>query len=184
MHKGQLEGFPSEIVKKMLDYQVEQGNPRNIAVFKQNKKTPIGVSGFDWNTTKEGYAFWNEVIIKRNFTHFFNLYPRNKQEIIGYKLKPEFRYLNEVCRKITGFNYTFITGYDDRNRDYVVSSCHIHSKLPTVCYDKLSATQVLNLWFEPIYKENEKKEEPSAANKTKDRLEEIQLQITNLLKTL
>ena len=36
--KGKLEGFPKEIIARMLDCQEEQGNPRDVTVFEKNDK--------------------------------------------------------------------------------------------------------------------------------------------------
>lgn len=37
MYKGQLEGFPKEIVERMLECQVEQGNSRDVSIFEENR---------------------------------------------------------------------------------------------------------------------------------------------------
>ena len=73
-YKGQLEGFPEEVVEKMLDRQVGQGNPRNVGVFEKNKT--VGVRAFSWTNTPEGQYFWDEVIANRNFNLFFEKYPK------------------------------------------------------------------------------------------------------------
>ena len=71
MYKGQLEGFPQEIVEKMLEYQEKQGNKRDVSVFEKND-----CSGFFWEESVEKYNFWHEVIEKRNFDLFFERYPK------------------------------------------------------------------------------------------------------------
>lgn len=157
MYKGQLKGFPSEIVEKMLDHQVEQGNPRNVAVFEETKNSTSSYFGFDWATSNEGYRFWDNIINNLDFNHFFDLYPKKEREVIGYVLKQEFDHLNEVCQKITGFNYNFVYGFDDKNECFIVSTCHPLSKIPTTCYIKLTEAKVLDLWFEPVYKKTKRK---------------------------
>lgn len=72
--KGQLEGFPKEIVEKMLDYQHRQGNKKNISIFENNVS-----KGFIWDETEEGYEFWEQVIKKEDFYVFFKKYPRTDQ---------------------------------------------------------------------------------------------------------
>lgn len=67
-YKGELEGFPDEVVEKMLEY---QRNKRDVTVFEKNCK-----SGFDWDRTPEKYNFWCDVIINRNFNLFFEKYPK------------------------------------------------------------------------------------------------------------
>lgn len=71
--KGDIKGFPKEVVKKMLKRQVQQGYKKGISVFQSSK-----LSGFDWQSSKEGFDFWNEVIIYENFDLFFKRYPKKK----------------------------------------------------------------------------------------------------------
>ena len=52
--KGDLKGFPKEIIARMLDYQEEQGNLRDVSVFERDRKEGHYVGGFEWNETKEG----------------------------------------------------------------------------------------------------------------------------------
>jgi hypothetical protein len=73
-YKGQLKGFPQEIVNKMLERQVEQGNPENISVFEKDKFT--SENGFYWGRAVEGREFWCNVIIHKDFNIFFEKYPQ------------------------------------------------------------------------------------------------------------
>lgn len=77
IYKGDLEGFPSEIVKKMLERQVEQGNTRDISIFIGDIYAERELSGFDWCDTVEGLDFWSEVIENKKFDLFFKKYPKN-----------------------------------------------------------------------------------------------------------
>lgn len=74
--KGQLEGFPKEIIARMLDYQEEQGNQRDISVFEKQAATELGDKGFSWLFTEEEWNFWDEVINYKNFNLFFKKYPK------------------------------------------------------------------------------------------------------------
>ena len=74
--KGELEGFPKEIIAKMLDCQEEQGNPRDVSVFEENVCVSMIIKGFDWNNTKDEFDFWEQVISERNFNLFFEKYPK------------------------------------------------------------------------------------------------------------
>ena len=78
--KGGLEGFPKEIISRMLDCQEEQGNPRDITVFE--KRCDVGRSdkGFEWDETQEDWDFWHEVIHVRNFDEFFEIYPKKDNQ--------------------------------------------------------------------------------------------------------
>lgn len=79
-YKGQLEGFPDEVVEKMLEYQVEQGNKKEVAVFESKKTANYWHNGFSWGKTKEGTSFWSRVIVNGNFALFFEKYPIKPQK--------------------------------------------------------------------------------------------------------
>src|SRR5574343_746133 len=74
--KGQLEGFPKEIIAKMLDYQEKQGYPRDVSVFEEKIYAGMDQKGFGWKHTKDGLAFWEQVILQRDFNLFFEKYPK------------------------------------------------------------------------------------------------------------
>lgn len=71
--KGKIADFPIEVVQKMVDYQEEQGYEANPSVFANNF-----LAGFVWSKTHEGTMWWNDVIIRRNFSKFFEKYPRKQ----------------------------------------------------------------------------------------------------------
>lgn len=75
--KGQLIGFPVEVVMKMIEYQVEQGNSPNVRIFQKDKFQNNQNGGFSWNNTVDGYDFWYQVIACCDFNHFFNKYPNH-----------------------------------------------------------------------------------------------------------
>ena len=70
MYKGELQGFPKEVVDKMLERQLEQ-RERNPAVFERYAAAGAVAGGFDWDKTPEGQSFWDKVIRNRNFNLFF-----------------------------------------------------------------------------------------------------------------
>lgn len=73
---GQIEGFPLEVIERMIDYQVEQGNKPNVKVFQVFNQSDKNHFGFLWDLTKEKSRFWYEVIYYRNFDVFFEKYPK------------------------------------------------------------------------------------------------------------
>lgn len=77
--KGDIEGFPEEIVEKMLDYQVAQGNWRDVTVFEKNYTVSACSGGFDWASTPEGDLFWVNVISRQRFNTFFEKYPKKSE---------------------------------------------------------------------------------------------------------
>ena len=75
---GEIADFPIEIVERMLECQVEQGNKRDVSVFEREKKTTKHFNGFFWGETKEDLYFWEEVIANKNFDLFFQKYPKKQ----------------------------------------------------------------------------------------------------------
>jgi hypothetical protein len=87
--KGELTGFPKEVIARILECQEEQGNKRDVSVFEKSKFSPLDVGGFAWNITKEKYVFWYEVISYKNFDLFFEKYPKkedNQEFRVGDKV--------------------------------------------------------------------------------------------------
>ena len=82
---GSIVNFPIEVVKKMIDEQVNQGNEADVTVFQEDRGADKTMKGFNWNDTEVGHSFWYYVIVKRNFDLFFEKYPKidNKVYIIG-----------------------------------------------------------------------------------------------------
>lgn len=78
---GQLEGFPIQVVEKMLKRQVQQGNPENVCIFQNYSSADKSLSGFDWANTPEGGDFWCEVIHNHKFELFFEKYPKISSEV-------------------------------------------------------------------------------------------------------
>ena len=87
--KGELTGFPKEIIARMLDCQEEQGNKRDINVFERDKEANNQKKGFNWLRTQEGQVFWFKVIGCRIFDLFFEKYPKkedNQEFRVGDKV--------------------------------------------------------------------------------------------------
>lgn len=76
MYKRQLEGFPREIVERMLKYQVEQDNKEDISIFELAPGADRHFGGFNWADTIEGVDWWSKIIDYKNFNVFFNKYPK------------------------------------------------------------------------------------------------------------
>lgn len=76
---GDLKGFPIEVVKKMIERQVEQGNPADVGVFQKDSTRGDG-GGFYWIDTIEDDDFWCAVIMDKDFSVFFERYPKEQPE--------------------------------------------------------------------------------------------------------
>ena len=74
--KGDIDGYPLEIVAEMIYYQVEQGNPFGVAVFENKRTAPKDDLGFDWDKTPDGKDFWQKVLggdkINKKIRHFYH----------------------------------------------------------------------------------------------------------------
>lgn len=84
--RGQIKGFPEEVVMKMGTRQVEQGNAFDVSVFERWVTAGKSDGGFTWSDTEEGGDFWCDVIGNRNFGLFFKRYPRrNGAGMLNYQ---------------------------------------------------------------------------------------------------
>lgn len=76
-YKGELKGFPTEVVEWMLDRQVAAGQERDATVFEIYAQAGIITGGFDWSINNHGVKeFCLKVISKRNFDLFFKVFPK------------------------------------------------------------------------------------------------------------
>ena len=77
--KGNLEGFPLEVIAKMLERQYEQTGKVQIEVFEEDRLSFRRIGGFDWNHTPEGDDIWMDVLLFGDFSEFFRRYPREEK---------------------------------------------------------------------------------------------------------
>ena len=77
---GQIKGFPIEVVQRMVDCQVEQGNKADVSVFQRYKIASKLDGGFDWLNTKEREPFWLHTT-SGNFDEFFEMYPKQNKKV-------------------------------------------------------------------------------------------------------
>lgn len=74
-YKGTIKDFPEEIVDRMLECQVEQGNPKDVSIFESNRHAGRK-KGFAWKETKENHDFWKAIIYYKKFEKFYERYPK------------------------------------------------------------------------------------------------------------
>lgn len=86
----EFKDLPVEIQERMLDEQVQQGNPRNAEVFEKDTTADAYEGGFTWGHSVEGYNFWHEVIVDVNFAIFYERYPKVPNKLYS---EEEVRYL-------------------------------------------------------------------------------------------
>jgi hypothetical protein len=70
--------LPPEIIRLMLQRQVDQRNKRDITVFQKCLSAFKSNGGFDWAQTPEGVKFWAAIIYHKNFKPFYATYPAGK----------------------------------------------------------------------------------------------------------
>ena len=77
--KGDLYGFPLEVIDKMIERQVKHGNPANVKVFEDRATVDKDSKGFTWSATEEGSEFWGEIVTEKAFDLFFKKYPKEEE---------------------------------------------------------------------------------------------------------
>ena len=75
---GDIAGFPIEVVKKMVEEQVRQGNKADVGVFQKCTNSDKKHRGFNWEKTEDGFEFWDMVLLSKEFDEFFEKYPKQK----------------------------------------------------------------------------------------------------------
>lgn len=73
---GGIKNFPIEVIEKMIEEQVRQGNLPNVEVFQENATSNVKHGGFDWYKSDDGSLFWTKIIEGVNFELFFERYPK------------------------------------------------------------------------------------------------------------
>ena len=74
---GAIENFPIQVVEKMIERQVQQGNKPDVKAFHRYVYKDAKGGGFTWKNTIEGEMFWHEVIRNNNYNVFFEMYPKD-----------------------------------------------------------------------------------------------------------
>lgn len=59
-----IQSLPAEIKQKMIKYQVMYGNKPDLEVFKKDPSAGLYSGGFSWDTTKEGFEYWDNILGK------------------------------------------------------------------------------------------------------------------------
>lgn len=81
---GNIKDFPIEVVEKMIEEQVKQGNCPNVELFQKFANADVSDDGFTWGNTEDGDDFWMEVIDECNFDLFFKKYPKKNKANLVY----------------------------------------------------------------------------------------------------
>jgi hypothetical protein len=109
-----IKNFPIEVVEKMIEEQVKQGNCPNVAVFQNDVSACAGDGGFDWSDTKDGDDFWVEVLDGGNFELFFEKYPKKTNLVYIVGDSEIGMDIIKTLEKYGGINeHDYNGGYDD-----------------------------------------------------------------------
>lgn len=71
--KGDIEGFPLEVVDRMVFEQVKQGNEPDVTIFEENRCKGKEGGGFTWEDTEER-GIWRDCIDRVYFGTFNDMY--------------------------------------------------------------------------------------------------------------
>ena len=148
---GDLEGFPIEVVEKMLQKQYKQVNKIDIGVFQNNKNADTNYGGFHWSDTIEGHDFWFKVICCEKFDVFFERYPKLSKNV--YILGDEKLYKNVIksLEKRGGINANNLIGnkgvyYIDPKTNHIERTSYLDEKLYNVItstFEKIEPDKII-----------------------------------------
>lgn len=84
---GGIEGFPLEVVQKMVVLTMKEGHINAEEALKILRNSPW--FGFTWSKTDEGNYFWYKVVDHHEWWRFFKRYPVNLSSPIRYAVVKE-----------------------------------------------------------------------------------------------
>jgi hypothetical protein len=125
-YKGDLKGFPQEVVEWMLDQQEAQGNRRDVSVFEEGRMADKSEGGFNWGK-RENIKFCSEVICYRNFSLFFEKYPKKTPEPTPTPAQtPDFdeHRFQAACAAMGGLLSNPTTMFDSRDQNIANAIAH------------------------------------------------------------
>lgn len=84
---GAIEGFPLEVVQRMVALTIKEEHVNTEEAIKILRKTPW--NGFTWSETSEGNLFWYKVIDHHEWWRFYERYPVDLSSPIRYAVVKE-----------------------------------------------------------------------------------------------
>lgn len=67
---GEIKGFPLEVVTAMLYHQKKQTGKADLLTFIRRKSVSATGGGFNWDRTRQGFNYWDNIISNRKFEDF------------------------------------------------------------------------------------------------------------------
>jgi hypothetical protein len=174
---GQIKGFPIEVVQRMCDCQVEQGNKADVSVFQRYKIASKLDGGFDWLNTKEREPFWLHTTAG-NFDEFFEMYPKPNKRVYYRGDEKRGDEIIEALKELGGkdfrvFNGASKTVYYFMSKNDVISGISEEDK---------DAAFLLKQFYTEAFLPEEPKETITIGNDTYEVTEELKAALKNLKK--
>lgn len=146
--KGVIKFFPIEVVQKMVEEQVRQGNYADVSVFQNDRMADCEHGGFDYRNTEYGYDFWYDIIANEKFSVFFEKYPKTPKRFYIKGNETRGFELIKTLEKYGGVN---VNGYcgDNQSALYFINPTTSAIELFEYYEDNVAITQV----FEKTYTE-------------------------------
>ena len=145
---GDIKDFPIEVVEKMIEEQVKQGNYPNVEVFQNNITADRNNDGFSWDDAEDEYDFWEAVIDNDNFDLFFEKYPKKANLVYIVGDSEIGMDIIKTLEKYGGINHHDFKG----DRDDVVYYIEPNNKFIEICDFQLNKPlyEVLLATYTPI----------------------------------
>lgn len=151
-----LEGFPIEIVEKMLQKQYEQYGEKNISVFQNDR---LSEKGFIWENTIEGHLFWQYIIRYKQFDVFFERYPKLSKNVYIFGDEKLYENVIKSLEKRGGINVTNLIGdgggiyYIDPKTNHIETCSQLDEKLYNVItstFEKIEPDKFIEITLSEI----------------------------------
>jgi hypothetical protein len=173
---GQIKGFPIEVVQRMVDCQVEQGNKADVTVFQRYKFASTAMGGFDWRITKEREPFWCYVMAGI-FDEFFEIYPKPNKKVYYRGDKKRGDEIIKALEELGGKNERTLQGFD-HNRFYFIGE---NDTILPIDYDS-TAVYLLQQNYTEMHLPEQPKETIKIGEDIYEVTEELKVALKNLKK--
>ena len=103
--RGEIAGYPIEIIQAAVDRGVGQGRDARQVIRSLQLSTS---GGFSWSETPEGHKFWARIMSRHKFNIFFQRYPREFSDGVHYfVIDTGGRYWADVAKALLGRRQRF-----------------------------------------------------------------------------
>jgi hypothetical protein len=174
---GQIKGFPIEVVQRMVDCQIEQGNKADVSVFQRNKIAMKFEGGFDWCNTKERQPFWCHTTAGK-FDEFWKMYPQKNKRVYYRGDEKRGDEIIKALKELGGKNSKCFNGKSN-TLYYFIGDDNIIS---VINEEDKDAAFLLKQFYTEAFLPEEPKETIQIGNDTYEVTEELKAALKNLKK--